>query len=151
MGSSSTLSSSAFFAFPRSRPKQISLLLLAAAFTYVGVHHFVAPAFYVSIMPDYMPWHLELVYISGVFEVMGGLGLLWGRTRRIACWGLLALLVAVYPANINMLMNPEKFPDIPYWALWVRMPLQFLAAAWIWYATRPDPSTGSSGARPQPA
>ncbi len=124
--------------FPRSKRRRLSLILLAAGFSYVGIHHFVAPAFYVRIMPSYLPAPLALVYISGVFEVLGGLGLLVRRTRRLACWGLLALLVAVYPANIYMLMHPELFAEFPLWALWLRMPLQFLAAAWIWYATRPQ-------------
>ena len=136
--------STQFFQFPKSAPRRWALIVLAAAFTWIGLHHFLAPDFYVSIMPPYLPWHLELVYLSGVFEMLGGLGLLWIRTRRVACWGLLALLVAVYPANIHMLVNHELYPDLPLWGLWLRMPVQFLIAAWVWYATRPDKETAAT-------
>lgn len=123
-------------AWPASWPRRISLTLLSLAFTYVGIHHFVAPAFYVSIVPPYLPEPLLLVYVSGFFEVLGGLGILLGRTRRLAGYGLLALLIAVFPANIHMAMNPELYPDLPSAGLYIRLPLQFLAAAWIWWATK---------------
>jgi uncharacterized membrane protein len=76
---------------------------------------------------------LELVYISGFFEIAGGLGLLAPQTRRPAAWGLLALLVAVFPANIHMLVNEVYLPDMPRepWLLWARMPLQFVMAAMV--------------------
>ena len=78
---------------------------LAASFVAVGVGHFTNPAPFVSIVPPYLPEPLALVYISGFFEILGGIGLLIPQTRRAAGWGLLALLVAVYPANIHMLVN----------------------------------------------
>ena len=79
-------------------------------------------------MPPYLPAHIELVYISGIFEVLGGIGLLVPQTRRWAAWGLIALLVAVYPANIHMLVNDVYLPDMPQerWILWARMPMQFI-------------------------
>ena len=90
-----------------------------------------------SIVPPALPWPLALVYVSGFFEVLGGIGLLSGRTRRPAAWGLLALLVAVYPANIHMLVNEVYLEGMPRerWLLWARMPLQFVFAAWVaWVA-----------------
>ena len=104
--------------------------IVAAFFVWVGALHFIDPDPFLAIMPPALPWHLELVYISGFFEVIGGLGLLWSRTRRAAGWGLLALLVAVYPANIHMLVNEVYLPGMKgeKWMLWVRMPVQFLFA-----------------------
>ena len=102
----------------------------------VGVSHFTNPAPFVAIVPPGLPAHLELVYISGACEVAGGLGLLLPSTRRAAAWGLLALLVAVYPANIHMLVNEVYLPDMPRerWLLWARMPMQFVMAAMVAYA-----------------
>ena len=110
---------------------------LAASFVAVGVGHFTNPAPFVSIVPPYLPEPLALVYISGFFEILGGLGLLIPQTRRTAGWGLLALLVAVYPANIHMLVNEiylEGMPREP-WLLWLRMPLQFFMAAGVLWAS----------------
>ena len=100
----------------------------ALSFVVVGVLHFINPSPFVSIMPKYLPWHLELVYLSGVFEILGGFGLIIPMTRRYAAWGLIALLIAVYPANVNMLVNDIYLDDMPHerWLLWARMPLQFL-------------------------
>lgn len=102
----------------------------ALSFVGVGVLHFLTPQPFVSIMPPYLPWHLELVYLSGLFEALGGVGLLIPKTRRSAAWGLIALLIAVYPANIHMLVNDIYLDDMPRerWLLWARMPLQFVMA-----------------------
>ena len=109
--------------------------MLALFFIGVGVHHFIAPALYEHIMPPYLPAHRFLVLLSGAFEILGGVGLCVSRTRRFAGWGLVALLVAVYPANIHMLVNEVYLPGMtPNKALlWARMPFQFLfMAAVIW-------------------
>jgi len=124
---------------PASRSKCFFLLLLSIFFTYAGIDHLVSPDFYVSIMPPWIPAHLELVYLSGVFEVMGGVGVLIPRFRALAGAGLVALLVAVYPANLYMAFNPELFPDIPVAALYVRLALQFVAFYWAYSVTRLDP------------
>jgi uncharacterized membrane protein len=124
---------------PASRSKCFFLVLLSIFFTYAGIDHLVSPDFYVSIMPPWIPAHLELVYLSGVFEVMGGVGVLIPRFRALAGAGLVALLVAVYPANLYMAFNPELFPDIPVAALYVRLALQFVAFYWAYSVTRPDP------------
>lgn len=116
--------------------QRIALFVVAFFFTYAGVSHFTNPAFFVAIMPPYLPAHLELVYLSGVFEILGGLGVLVPATRRLAGYGLLALLVAVYPANIHMAMNPSQFPDLAAAALYARLPMQLVFAAIVWWATR---------------
>ncbi len=85
-------------------------------------------------MPSYLGYHRELVLISGVFELMGAIGLLIPSTRLIAGYGLMALCVAVFPANINMAMNPELFPTMSETALYLRLPLQPLLILLIWYA-----------------
>ena len=108
---------------------------MGGSFVAIGVHHFVDPAPYLKIMPSALPWHLGLVYVSGFFEIAGGLGLVIPRTRRWAAWGLIALLIAVYPANINMLVNDIYLDGMPQSRalLWARMPLQFVmgfAVAW---------------------
>ena len=105
-----------------------------------GANHFVNSAPYLGMMPAELPAssHLALVYISGVFEMLGGLGLILQATRRAAAWGLIALLVAVFPANVNMAINHLKLGDsaIPAWALWARLPLQAVLIAWAWWFTR---------------
>lgn len=128
---------------PKSFIKRFFLFLLSAFFTYAGFHHLFAPDFYVSIMPPWIPAHLALVYISGVFEIMGGIGVLIPRFRALAGLGLVALLVAVYPANLYMAFNPEMFPDIPVTALYVRLVLQFVAFYWAYSVTRPDPASAA--------
>ena len=113
----------------------IARIIVSLFFVYVGILHFVKPDPFLAIMPPALPWHLELVYISGFFEILGGVGLLWPHTRKLAAWGLLALLVAVYPANIHMLINEVYLPDMPKqkWILWARMPFQFVfALAVLW-------------------
>ena len=127
-----------WFEFPASRVKTFFLILLSVFFTYAGIDHLISPDFYVSIMPPWIPAHLELVYLSGVFEVMGGVGVLIPRFRAFAGAGLVALLIAVYPANLHMAFNPHLFPDIPVVALYIRLALQFLAFYWAYTVTRPD-------------
>ena len=115
--------------------------LLALAMIAVGVTHFVNPEPFVRIVPAALPAPLALVYISGFFEVAGGVGLLVPKTTRAAAWGLIALYVAVFPANVNMALNHISLtPDhpIPTIALWLRLPLQGLLIAWAFWFTRPD-------------
>ena len=110
--------------------------LLAGLFVVAGVMHFVRPEFYVSVMPTYLSWHLELVYVSGVCEVVLGVLLVVPRTRRVAAWGLIALLIAVFPANVHMALNPDPFPSVPPAVLWARLPLQAVFVAWAWWFTK---------------
>mgnify|MGYP001040526885 CR=1 FL=1 len=117
--------------------------LLTAFFTVAGVMHFVRPREYEAIMPPQLPAHRELVAISGVAEIVGGLAVASERTRNpFARWWLLALLAAVFPANIYMAARPDEVAQrgvpadrIPRWALYLRLPLQFLMALWVWRAT----------------
>jgi len=111
---------------------------LSAFFIIFGIDHFVNPDFYLSIMPPNLPLKLEAVYISGLFEILGGIGVLIAATRKIAGLGLVALLVAVYPANIYMAFNPEAFPDVPLSALYFRLILQFLFFYWAYSVSRPS-------------
>ena len=110
-------------------------------FVFAGVMHFVIPGTYASIVPDYLPAHRELVYASGVAEIAGGAGVMHPRTREAAAWWSVATLIAVFPANVHMAINPEQVKGldlkrIPRWALWARLPLQPLAMLWVWRATR---------------
>ncbi len=115
--------------------------LLAGFFTFMGTMHFAIPRSFEAIMPPSLPRHREAVIVSGLAELAGGAAVVHSRTRRFARWWLLALLLAVFPANIHMAVNPEQVRGldlnrIPRWALWARLPLQPLAMLWVWRATR---------------
>jgi uncharacterized membrane protein len=109
--------------------------LLAAFWVAAGVNHFVNPKTYEAIMPDYVPAHREMVLWSGVAEIVGGVAVIPAWGRRFARWWLLGVLAAVYPANVHMALNPDRYSKIPPTALWARLPLQFLCALWVWRAT----------------
>ena len=112
--------------------------LLAVFWIGAGVNHFVNPRVYEAIMPDYVPAHREMVLWSGVAELVGGLAVLSEATRNpFARWWLLGVLAAVFPANVHMALNPDRYAKVPGPALWARLPLQFAAAWWVWRATAP--------------
>jgi uncharacterized membrane protein len=119
-----------------------SRLALAAFFSFTGTMHFVIPRSFEAIVPPAIAdRRREVVAISGVAEIAGGLAVLHPRTRSFARWWLLGLLLAVFPANIHMAVSPEQIKGldlnkIPRWALWARLPLQPLAMLWAWRATR---------------
>lgn len=123
-------------------------LVLGAVFVVAGLLHFVYPKVYERVVPPYLPAPLALVYVSGVAEVAGGLGVVFGgsRTRRYAGLGLISLLVAVFPANVHMAVNPDQIPglDIPPWMLWARLPMQpaLIAVVW-WMVVRKSPTAHS--------
>ena len=96
------------------------------------------PDFYVEMMPPYLPAHLGLVYLSGLFESLGGAAVLAPSLRSLAGWALVLLLAAVFPANLHMALNPDLFPDISAVAVYIRLPLQIPLIAWAYWATRPD-------------
>jgi uncharacterized membrane protein len=112
--------------------------VLAAIFVIAGVMHFIIPASYVGVMPPWLPWHRELVYLSGLAEIAGGIGLLIDRTRRAAGIGLILLLIAVFPANVQMVVNARAEGAPPAWqaVLWLRLPLQLVLIWWVWRASR---------------
>jgi uncharacterized membrane protein len=111
--------------------------LLAAFFIGAGVNHFVMPRPYEQIVPPRLKGNAKLlVQVSGAAELAGGLGVLAPGTRRLSGLGLIALLAAVFPANVHMAREPERFRKIPRWALYARLPLQPLMMLWAWKATR---------------
>jgi uncharacterized membrane protein len=105
--------------------RSIGRILLASFFAYAGVMHFLRPKNFIKIMPE-MPYKRELVYVSGFFEILGAVGLLVPPVRKPAGIGLIALLWAVFPANVNMAVNNLNFGFVPIWVLWARLPLQFV-------------------------
>ena len=110
--------------------------MLAAFFVAGGVNHFARPAVYLSIMPRYLRWPEQLVAVSGAAEILGGVGILFSRTRKLAGWGLVALLIAVFPANIQSIATGVTIAGraIPKWVLWARLPLQGVLVAWVYVA-----------------
>jgi uncharacterized membrane protein len=112
-------------------------LILALIFIVAGTLHFLHPQSYARIIPPYLPAHLLLVHISGACEILGGLGLLFHPPiRPFAAWGLVALLIAVMPANIYMATDHAIYPTIPVWALYLRLPMQLPLIWWAWLYTR---------------
>jgi uncharacterized membrane protein len=112
---------------------------LAAFFGFAGTMHFLRPKFFEAIVPPGVPVK-ESVVVSGVAEIAGAVAILHPTSRRFGRWWLLGLLLAVFPANIHMAVNPEQIPGLdlkkmPRWALWARLPLQPLAMLWVWRAT----------------
>lgn len=115
--------------------ERISIGLMFALMMGAGVMHFVTPQFFVDIVPAALPAPLAIVYVSGVFEILGAIGLLVPQTRRFSALGLLALFVAVFPANVNMAVHhitPTGAAPMPAWVAWARLPLQGLLLWWAW-------------------
>lgn len=110
-------------------------LLLSVLFVVAGALHFINPRFYLRMMPDWLPLHDAAVYLSGLAEIALGLGL-WTSASQWAAWGLFALLIAVFPANLNMALHPEEWPKIVPAMLWGRLPLQGALLYWVWRFTR---------------
>ena len=109
----------------------MSLLYIIA-----GINHFIHPLFYEKIMPAYIPWHTQIVFVSGIMEILLGIFIVPIITRRIATWGIIILLIIIFPANINMMMNyiNEKNPDL--WITILRLPLQFVLIWWAYIFTK---------------
>lgn len=115
--------------------------LLAFAMIGVGITHFTGPEPFARIVPDWLGDVDGAVYASGVFEILGGAGLLFPRTQRAAAFGLIALFVAVFPANLHMALNEiqlDPAAPIPPAAAWARLPFQVLFVAWAWWYTELD-------------
>ena len=114
--------------------------ITALLFIVAGANHFRRPGMYQRIIPPGFPYPGQLVWISGICEVAGGIGLLLPTLRRAAAWGLILLLIAVFPANCFMAMHPDRFADMHLrpWMLWARLPLQPLLMAWVWYVGARD-------------
>ncbi len=113
--------------------------LLAVFVAYAGVRHFTNPAPFVEIVPRGLPAPGLLVAISGAAEIAGGVGLLVPAVRRPAAWGLIALFVAVFPANVNMAVHHGTLGmSFKPWMLWLRLPLQLVLIAWAYWFTRKE-------------
>ena len=122
--------------------KKFSLYAAAALFLGAGFLHLVRPGPFAAIVPPYIPQHFAVVYISGMAEIAGGVGLLMRRTRWLAAWSLVLLLVAVFPANVNMAIHHiqlDPTDTLPTWAMWARLPFQGLFIAWAYWFARRDP------------
>ncbi len=117
-----------------SRAVLIARWLAALFFTAAGANHFLNPGIYLGMMPPWLPWPEALNYLSGAAEIAGGLGLLWAGTRRLAGWGLIALLVAIFPANVHVALQGEMPGlDVSPFMLWLRLPFQAVFIAWVWW------------------
>ena len=123
--------------------------LLTLFFVAAGINHVVSPGFYRPMMPPWLPWPDLLIAVSGVAEIIGGIGVLLPSWRRAAGWGLLALLVAVFPANLQIAMHGH--PDISTTVAWWRLPFQGLFIAWVWWVCLRRPMTPPhEGSRDRP-
>ena len=117
-----------------SKPKTVSCWILACFFILAGWNHFRDPALYLSMMPPSLPRPELLNAVSGLAEIAGGMGVLIPRLRRPAAWGLIALLVAIFPANIHVAMNGWAGANLAPWALWLRLPFQLLFIGGVYWA-----------------
>lgn len=116
----------------------VKLLLkvaLAVFFIAAGINHFRHPEFYLRTMPPYLPWHWALQYLSGFFEVVLGVLVLVPKWTRLAGWGLIALLIAIFPANLHMAVNPQLFPEFPPYVYLIRLPIQLVFIGWVYWTT----------------
>jgi uncharacterized membrane protein len=125
----------------KERIRAIARVALGAAMIVVGIDHFVNPEPFAHIVPAYLPAPIALVYLSGAAEIAGGAGLFIPRLRRAASFGLIALYVAVFPANLNMALHDIPLGDhhLPPAALWGRLPFQLLFIALAWWVGKPSP------------
>ncbi|HEV8147273.1 MAG TPA: DoxX family protein [Bryobacteraceae bacterium] len=121
-----------------SKTQKVFVLLAAAFYVFAGVQHFRDPEFYLKIVPPKLPWREAAVYVSGVAEIAGGVGLLIPGLRRAAAWGLVALLIAVFPANIYMAVHQVQATtwNVPALLLWLRLPVQGLLIWWVLWSTK---------------
>jgi uncharacterized membrane protein len=134
-----------------STAKRILLGLMGVFYILAGVNHFRVPEFYLPMMPPYLPWHAELVALSGVAEVALGVAVLVPGLRRLAAWGIIALLIAVFPANIHIALHNVPIGGAAEGAgilNWVRLPFQAVLIAWAWWYTGPEEESSS---QPRPA
>jgi uncharacterized membrane protein len=124
-----------------SRTRRVLLWVMGLFYVGGGIVHFANPGFYLPMMPPYLPYPLELVYLSGLAEIVLGAAVLVPQTRRLAAWGIMLLLVAIFPANLHIAMNNVPLAGAEHGAgvwNWVRLPLQAVLIAWAWSYTRPE-------------
>ena len=122
-----------------SKIKRASIYFMGFSYIIVGITHFTNADFFLKIMPPYLPFHLELVYLSGLIEIVLGTLLMLKKYQSLAAWGIIALLIAVYPANIYLAFNeiPQKaIGTSQFLASWVRLPLQFVFLGIAYWHTK---------------
>jgi uncharacterized membrane protein len=126
-----------------STTKRVLLWVMGAFYILSGLNHFLSADAYIAIMPDYLPWHSQLVFLSGLVEVGLGIAVLIPATRVAAAWGIIVLLIAIFPANLYVAMNDLPYVgDEPSTVLnWLRLPLQVVLIAWADWYTRPVPTS----------
>jgi uncharacterized membrane protein len=125
------------------RLKRPLLYVMGVFYAAAGMMHFVAPKVYARVVPPQFPRPVALVYLSGITEIILGIGVLFRRTRQRSAWGLIALLIAVFPANVHMATSDVATDAAPDWAdsitraaMWARLPLQGVLIFWAWWYTR---------------
>ena len=119
--------------------KKITLYILSFFYIYVGIKHFLDPYWFADIVPPYLPYHIELVYLSGFFEIVFGLLLIFKYSRKYAAYGIILLLIAVYPANIYLAFNeiPQKSMNVSsFFASWIRLPIQFILIGFAYWHSK---------------
>ncbi|MCH7747528.1 MAG: DoxX family membrane protein [Acidobacteria bacterium] len=124
--------------------KLVLKVLMTVFYVYAGVNHFLDPAFYLDIMPPYMPAHSAAVALSGVAEVLLGILLLWPRSQRLAAWGVIAMLIAYLPVHVHMLVHSDLYAEIPVLLLWFRFPMQAVLLLWAYWYTLGGDATARS-------
>lgn len=110
--------------------QKTSTIVMSLLYIIAGINHFIHPIFYLKIMPSYFPIPLELVYISGICEIFLGLLLLFQKTRKIACWLIIAMLIVFLPIHIQMVIDNFEIASLLFWISIVRIPLQFVLIRW---------------------
>jgi len=118
--------------------KKFFFYFMALFYVGAGLNHFRNPEFYMQIMPPWLPWHYALVLLSGVAEIVVGILLVIPRTRRLGAWLTIALLLAIFPANIQMAIHYYRTANPGLWIAILRLPLQGLLIWWAWLYTRRD-------------
>ncbi len=118
--------------------KKILLYVMSVLYLLAGINHFLSTRQYVAIVPDWLPWHRALVYISGILEIIYGLLLLPRSTRRLSALLIISLLIAVFPANVQMAFNYHKEKNPRFWLTVARLPLQFVLIYWAYVYTKDD-------------
>lgn len=110
----------------------IHLYLMSAIYVVAGIFHFIKPKMYKSIIPRYLPYPMQLVYLSGIAEVALGVGVLFDATKNLALWGIILMLIAFFPVHVYMLADKKFHKKFPKWLLWLRLPMQFGLMYWAY-------------------
>ncbi|MBK8552856.1 MAG: DoxX family protein [Ignavibacteria bacterium] len=118
--------------------RKVFLYLMSMFYTAAGINHFLNPSFYEQIMPPYLPYHLPLIYISGLCEIVFGILLIPVSTRKIAAWLIILLLIVIFPANIQMAVDYKANDNPDLWIAIIRLPVQIVLIWWAWIFTKPS-------------